>query len=821
NFGDIEIVTDQNLAEPQYRYLDGAAGANLLHAGWIDRRDTPTEGHNVYTCERSTHPDLSPFAPAGWNAPLVGNMFAGERSTGYLAAGRRAFISFAFINNGLADIAADFRIELRVDGSAAAAWELTGGLPVSTYVVVEDHQLILDAGPHQIAFAVDTLDDVAESDESDNVTAETWTWLAGDPVLRVEPDHVMHQFAAPPGRVSLDRLAADPPTQRVSHVEVLGETLRAALAKAAPDGTLTVIIEPVLRVDARALDAALGDIDRGRRRETTVAALRATLERAGAELAPVFTELAAAGLLERTDALWLAGSYAANAKPAGVHALAAAPAVGRIWLDDRTSRTYGAAAASSPRDGGKALAWHLPRIGADQAWAQGFDGTGVLVGHVDTGVSYDHPDLADRMWDGGGAWPHHGYDAVDDDDDPYDGDTSIHHGTHTAGLIVGDGTGGTATGAAPGATLMALRAVPGYYSDMVEAMQFGLDNGPVDVFSMSAGWDDPAGDLKEANRANADILLAMGVAWITAAGNGDNTGGHFPLPQDIGTPADCPDPWFGAAGHSAVIAVGATTNADAVWPSSSLGPTVWAIAGTGYDDYPYPPGLMKPDIAAPGVDITSTLSSSGYVAYSGTSMSCPLVAGAAAILLQATPGATPTLLAEALETSATDIGAPGRDNAAGAGLLNIPAALEAMPLLGVETFTVYNDGVLPLSLADVTWQAGWLDVTPLTGRVNPGDALVCRATFDPAGLPTGLYYDDIVLESDDPAGPHTVRAKLIIGDVTGADDPPPTVLSATALQNHPNPFNPRTTLRFNLVRSDRVELAVYDLEGRRLRTLVA
>jgi len=817
NFGDIEIVTDQNLAEPQYRYLDGAVGDDLLHAGWIDRRDTPTEGHNVYTCERSTHPDLSPFVPEGWEAALVGSMFAGERETGYLAAGQRAFISFAFINDGLADTSVEFRIELSVDGIPVAAWTMPGGLDVSTYVTIEDHQLILGAGPHEISFAVDTLDEVPESDETDNVVAETWIWIDGDPLLRAEPDFVTHHFAQPPLLAGLDRLAADPPTRRVGHLEVLDARLREALTMAAPDGTLAVIVEPVLRLDAHALDAALGGAPRGDRRETVAAALRTTLSRAGDELAPAFAALSAAGDLKHTQDLWLAGAYAADLTPDGVRALAADPAVGRLWLDDRKSRTY--AASGEPAQGEKALAWHLPRVGAPQAWAQGFDGDGVLVGHVDTGVSYDHPDLAGRMWDGGPSWPHHGYDAVDDDDDPYEGDTEVVHGTHTAGLIVGDGSGGTETGAAPGATLMALRAVPGYYSDMVEAMQFGLDNGPVDVFNFSAGWDDPANDLKEANRANADVLLAMGITWITAAGNGDGYGGHYPLPQDIGTPADCPDPWFGAAGHSSVIAVGATTSSDAIWANSSVGPTIWDISGTDYDDYPYPPGLMKPDISAPGVDITSTYGNSGYIAYSGTSMSCPLVTGATAILLQVSPGAAPALLAEALETSAVDIGAPGRDNSAGAGLLDIPAAIEALPLQGVETFVVHNDGVLPLSLDAVTWSAAWLDVTPLSARVDPGDSVVCRATFDPAGLGNGLYYDDILLDSDDPAAPHAVRAKLIIGDVTGVDGPPAAV--ASRLANYPNPFNPRTTLRFDLARAGRVELAVYDLQGRRVRVLVS
>ena len=128
--------------------------------------------------------------------------------------------------------------------------------------------------------------------------------------------------------------------------------------------------------------------------------------------------------------------------------------------------------------------------------------------------------------------------------------------------------------------------------------------------------------------------------------------------------------------------------------------------------------------------------------------------------------------------------------------------------------------MLPLSLDAVTWQESWLDVTPLSARIDPGDSLLCRATFDPAGLLAGHHYDDIVLASDDPAGPHTVRAKLIIGDVTDVDGPPGAAI-ATRLDGYPNPFNPRTTLRFDLARAGRVELAVYDLQGRRVRVLVS
>ena len=79
--------------------------------------------------------------------------------------------------------------------------------------------------------------------------------------------------------------------------------------------------------------------------------------------------------------------------------------------------------------------------------------------------------------------------------------------------------------------------------------------------------------------------------------------------------------------------------------------------------------------------------------------------------------------------------------------------------------------------------------------------------------------DDIVIVSSDPDSPHSVRARLVIGDITSVGDTPSPM--AARLSNHPNPFNPRTTLKFEMARAGRVELGVYDLQGRRVRVLVS
>lgn len=834
-WGNIETITEQHYVEPTFRSAAGAIGSELLHAAWSDRRDFPTQGLNVYTSERPSAPNLSPYTPAGWAAPLVASMVAGERQNGPLGADRTSYISFAFTNTGLVDVTRDFYLELTVDGSPVATWILEGGLSLGTYVTVEDHEVVVGEGNHELGFRLDTRGEVAESDETDNNYTDDFLFIAGDPQLRLTPAMVQHIFPAPKaGRGWLQRLAANPPLRRQIQLPTIAPRLQAAMSDAAPEKLLRVVIEPSLRVDAPVLAAGLRDASLLERRQAVRTALAGQLERVSSALEPLMAELSRRGDMTPPVPLWLAGSLLARMTPAAVRELAARPEIGSLWLADARSESYGGSASAGgaaaappvldPETAAalKALAWHLPRIGADQAWAQGYDGTGIIVGHTDSGVAYDHPDIAGHLWAGGPTYPHHGYDFLDEDDDPYDGDTQFWHGTHTAGLIVGDGTGGTNTGAAPGAQLMITRCVPGYYDDMVEALQFCLDHG-ANVISTSAGWGDPDDALREANRYNAEVLLAAGIPWICAAGNGDNQGGHYPVPRDISSPGDSPHPWYGSAGYSAVVTIGASTAGDQVWGDSSQGPTAWDISGTyGYDDYPYPPGLIKPDLVAPGENVTSTYGSAGYIAYSGTSMSTPLVAGAVAILLQANASLLPADLGQLLETTAVDIASAGRDNQAGAGLLDIPAALGALPSTDAEFFWVHNDGPLPLDVSDLSWSAAWLDVSPASAVVAAGDSVRYTAVFDPAGYGVGAYLDDVILTSDDPSSPHTLPVRMIIGDLTGigeggGDTPPP---GLAALGNYPNPFNPRTVLQFTTAVAGRVDLAIFDLQGRLVLRLI-
>ena len=93
-------------------------------------------------------------------------------------------------------------------------------------------------------------------------------------------------------------------------------------------------------------------------------------------------------------------------------------------------------------------------VNADNVWASGYTGKGVLVAIIDTGVNF-HEDLANNLWDGGEEYPNHGYNTFENSHDVSDG---FDHGTHCAGIIVGDGTSGMKTGVAPDATTPLIQA---------------------------------------------------------------------------------------------------------------------------------------------------------------------------------------------------------------------------------------------------------------------------------------------------------------------------------------------------------------------------
>ncbi|MEV7240051.1 S8 family serine peptidase [Streptomyces sp. NPDC093248] len=273
----------------------------------------------------------------------------------------------------------------------------------------------------------------------------------------------------------------------------------------------------------------------------------------------------------------------------------AASGIAHVWLDGVRQA---------------ALDKSVPQIGAPTAWAAGYTGKGVKVAVLDTGVDATHPDLRDQVI---GA---RNFTAAADATDHFG------HGTHVASIVAGTGakSGGRYKGVAPDAEILNGKVLDdsgsGDDSGILAGMEWAAAQGASVVNLSLGGYDTPEVDPLE---AEVDKLSAeKGILFAIAAGNEG--------PQSIGSPGSA----------DAALTVGAVDKKDRLADFSSTGPR------TG-------DGAIKPDVTAPGVDITAAAAKGsvidkevgekpeGYLTISGTSMATPHVAGAAAILKQEHP----------------------------------------------------------------------------------------------------------------------------------------------------------------------------------------
>jgi subtilisin family serine protease len=265
---------------------------------------------------------------------------------------------------------------------------------------------------------------------------------------------------------------------------------------------------------------------------------------------------------------------------------------------------------------------NLAAIHADEAWALGIEGSGIVVGGQDSGYDWDHPALKShyRGWDGQQA--DHDYswhDAWDGTRVPFDDGS---HGTHTMGTVLGDDGAGNRTGAAPKAEWIGCRNMrrglgnPGSYAECMEFLlaPYPLGGDPfadgdvsraAHVTNNSWGCPRIEGCFPETLRRGVEALRAAGIMMVVSAGNEGPACGTATSPP---------------ANYDAAFSVGATTNAGNVVGFSSRGPV---------------DGLMKPDIAAPGELVRSSVPGGGYAYAGGTSMAGPHVAGTVALIWSA------------------------------------------------------------------------------------------------------------------------------------------------------------------------------------------
>jgi subtilisin family serine protease len=356
--------------------------------------------------------------------------------------------------------------------------------------------------------------------------------------------------------------------------------------------------------------------------------------------------------------------------------------VTKVWLDREMKAT---------------LDVSVPLIGGPQAWAAGFDGKGVKVAVLDTGIDAGHPDFAGRIT---------ATENFSAESSAVDGNG---HGTHVASILAGSGAAsdGRFKGVAPGASLLIGKVLDntgsGLSSGIIDGMEWATQQG-ADVVNMSLGTNGPSDGTDAMSQAVDRLTDSTGTLFVIAAGN---NGQGVPRAFQVGSP--------GAASRALTVAANSSLQEDPtglrVAPFSSAGPLI----GT---------GALKPDIAAPGTGIAAARAAGTslgapvddhYTRLSGTSMATPHVAGVAALLAQRFPDWHADRLKPALMSTSTtmnpelsvyDTGA-GRVNAAQAATQkvfsttpNLDFGLSEEPDVEpvTKTVTLANTGDQPLTL---------------------------------------------------------------------------------------------------------------------------
>jgi minor extracellular protease Epr len=335
----------------------------------------------------------------------------------------------------------------------------------------------------------------------------------------------------------------------------------------------------------------------------------------------------------------------------------------------------------------QALTWGVSRTQAPAAWSSSFTGKGVKIAVVDTGIA-NHEDL---LVAGGASFTSYTTSYFDDNG----------HGTHVAGIIGARNNGYGTVGIAPEASLYSVKVLDkdgaGYLSDVIAGIEWSITN-KMDIVNLSLASATPSTALQQV----VDKAYSQGVLVVAAAGN---DGTLYGSGDTVNYPAK----------YESVIAVAASDSKDQRASFSSTGSSV--------------------EVTAPGTNIISTYLNNQYVSMSGTSMAAPYAAGNLALLKQANPTLSPADLRIKLRESVVDLGAVGRDNWYGFGLVQAPK--------DGQTSVVSEPKVLETRTTVVTTKTSYLagenayvkvKAADAEGKIIQGAAVIVTIT-PPKGTP--------------------------------------------------------------------------------------
>jgi subtilisin family serine protease len=441
----------------------------------------------------------------------------------------------------------------------------------------------------------------------------------------------------------------------------------------------SMIVHLTDQVDLRTLDEQLYNqkVTRQFRHKTVVEALQAAAARSQGPVRAYLDELVQSGEVVGYTPYWIVNCFVVLGTEQAASLLAARDDIGYIEANPQVElidpiRSHGGehfdSDANTPPAG-------IVAVRAPQVWYQlGIKGEGALIGGLDTGVDGTHSALGYR-WRGNFApWQHCWRSPVGGTTTPTD---TYGHGTHTMGTMCGatvaTGTGDT-TGIAPSALWIADDAInqgtgSGLDADILDGFQWFADPdgnpGTVDdvpdvvqnswgVYSGFSGYQDcdPRWDT---------AILALEAGGTVACFSAGNEG---PSAQTMRSPANA------IYDSVSFFSVGAVNATDYSWPYP-----IASFSSRGPSDCDHV--TIKPEVAAPGVSVYSTVPGGGYEqsGWDGTSMAGPHVAGTVALMRSVNPDIDVRVIKSILMRTARDEGTSGEDNTYGFGFIDAYAAV--------------------------------------------------------------------------------------------------------------------------------------------------
>lgn len=503
----------------------------------------------------------------------------------------------------------------------------------------------------------------------------------------------------------------------------IDQDLQQKLMQANPNQIISTLVYLDNQLDTGFLTAVM-DANRAslqQRHAAVVKTLQSNAINSQVDIVRSLAEMSNVGKIAYYETFWISNCIRVDAVPSQIIEIAARDDVKIVYFNYPIELVAPTEVKNEGDGGIAAIESGVLAVRAPEVWDLGITGNGVLVSTLDTGVDGNHPALASRWrglddrYAGHPDWAF--FDPVTHWNFPGDGGS---HGTHTMGSVCG-GAPGDQIGVAPGvqwinAAVIDRVSIERTVADSLLAFEWLIDpdgnpNTNWDVpDTCSNSWGLVTGhgypECDETFWSHLDACEAAGIVIIFSAGN-EGSGG-------LRRPADR------ATDDYRTFSVAAVDANNSSWPIasfSSRGPTRCTLDGS---------QAIKPDIAAPGVDVRSSIPGGGYAYYSGTSMASPHVNGVVALMREVNPDLPVNDIKQIIYETAYDLGTAGEDNSYGWGMID---AYEAV-MAAFDTVTIqfgFPNG-LPAQIDPDGGTTVRVEVTGASVEPEPGTGLFYYST---------------------------------------------------------------------------------------------